>query len=399
MIRVETVGDLFDVALLLPTQPLPGGRPDRGRRQLHRPGRAGHERAAREGLQLTRLDDSGSRPPPTRSSGAARGAADDRVVDAVVPSCSCRRCSAEPAPRPPPRRAHAAATSGKPVLSTFLGFEGVPAELAADGEDAPPRGSVPSYPSPERAVRALARRCATRPWRRRAARRGAGAARRRPRGGRAGRRRRPGGRPAGRDLDRGRGAAAARPPRASRCRSMLPAERRRRRRADRPRRQSFGALVSFGMRGVATELLGDTAYATVPLTTADADRPDLAAARGAAADRLRRQERAPPRRAGRPRAAGVGARRGASGDHRVPLTGWPPRSARTCTEVTRAGGAADGPRPTAGRAGCAACERRQRDRRADVLARWTAGAGRRLPAMVAREREQRAEHRLGGRQS
>ncbi len=35
--------------------------------------------------------------------------------------------------------------------------------------------------------------------------------------------------------------------------------------------RSFGALVSFGVGGVATELLGDRAYAAVPLTVADAD--------------------------------------------------------------------------------------------------------------------------------
>jgi acyl-CoA synthetase (NDP forming) len=35
--------------------------------------------------------------------------------------------------------------------------------------------------------------------------------------------------------------------------------------------KSFGALVSFGLGGVATELLGDRAYAAVPLTTTDAD--------------------------------------------------------------------------------------------------------------------------------
>ena len=34
--------------------------------------------------------------------------------------------------------------------------------------------------------------------------------------------------------------------------------------------QSFGALVSFGVGGVATELLGDLAYQAVPLTDADA---------------------------------------------------------------------------------------------------------------------------------
>jgi hypothetical protein len=34
---------------------------------------------------------------------------------------------------------------------------------------------------------------------------------------------------------------------------------------------SFGALASFGIAGVAIELLGDRAYAPVPLTTADAE--------------------------------------------------------------------------------------------------------------------------------
>jgi hypothetical protein len=43
---------------------------------------------------------------------------------------------------------------------------------------------------------------------------------------------------------------------------------------------SFGALVSFGIGGVATELLEDRAYRTVPLT--DVDAADLIAAPGAA---------------------------------------------------------------------------------------------------------------------
>ena len=33
---------------------------------------------------------------------------------------------------------------------------------------------------------------------------------------------------------------------------------------------SFGALVSFGLGGVATDLLGDRAYRTLPLTDLDA---------------------------------------------------------------------------------------------------------------------------------
>jgi acyl-CoA synthetase (NDP forming) len=52
----------------------------------------------------------------------------------------------------------AASGAGKPVLSTFLAAEGVPDELAVPGPDGQPvRGSMPSYPSPERAVAALAR--------------------------------------------------------------------------------------------------------------------------------------------------------------------------------------------------------------------------------------------------
>jgi hypothetical protein len=44
--------------------------------------------------------------------------------------------------------------------------------------------------------------------------------------------------------------------------------------------RSFGSLVSFGIRGLASELLGDRAYAAVPLTTVDA--ADLIAAPKAA---------------------------------------------------------------------------------------------------------------------
>ena len=43
---------------------------------------------------------------------------------------------------------------------------------------------------------------------------------------------------------------------------------------------SFGALVSFGIGGVATELFDDLAYRAVPLT--DADAADLIAAPRAA---------------------------------------------------------------------------------------------------------------------
>ena len=163
------------------------------------------------------------------------------------------------------------------MLSTFLGFDGVPGGLAAVGDSSPAPGSVPSYPSPERAVRALARVARYAAWRRRA----------------------PGVVPdLGVDLDAARalvgGVLATTVPGRDlsweESRVLLAsagialAE-------DVPDTgievvltvhddRSFGALVSFGLRGVATELLGDRAYAAVPLTTADA--ADLIAAPRAA---------------------------------------------------------------------------------------------------------------------
>jgi len=221
----------------------------------------------------------------------------------------------------------AAATSDKPVLSTFLGFDGVPGALAAPGPVTPAQGSIPSYPTPERAVRALAKTVRYAQWRIRP----------------------PGelpdlggvnvtdardlvaavlaGTPAGRDLDRDEVAnllgcygidvvaelpviglaeaqqaaealaapVAVKVPGAVRLhlpdaaaiaeawasldldddspaaiQVMAP------RgidvvvdvRAD----SSFGAIVSFGVGGVATDLLGDRAYAAVPLTVSDAEQ-------------------------------------------------------------------------------------------------------------------------------
>jgi acyl-CoA synthetase (NDP forming) len=58
------------------------------------------------------------------------------------------------------------AAAAKPIVSTFLAVEGVPAELAVPGPDGTPGyGSVPSYPSPERAVLALTRAIRYARWR------------------------------------------------------------------------------------------------------------------------------------------------------------------------------------------------------------------------------------------
>ncbi|MFC9662419.1 GNAT family N-acetyltransferase [Nocardia sp. NPDC127606] len=55
-------------------------------------------------------------------------------------------------------RAAAAAAPDKPVLTTFVAESGIPRQLAVrTTAGAPARGSIPSYPDPERAARALAR--------------------------------------------------------------------------------------------------------------------------------------------------------------------------------------------------------------------------------------------------
>jgi len=166
VIRTETLAQLFDVALLLSTQPLPEG---------DRVAVVGHSTAlgvlvidalATSGLSLATLVDVGVDASAEDFGVAVTEALAAPEVDAVVTIFV-----------PPMRRGqesavaeqlrNAVAGQRKPVLSTFLGFEGVPAALAAPGPLAPMRGSIPSYSSPERAVTALAHVMRYARWRRR----------------------------------------------------------------------------------------------------------------------------------------------------------------------------------------------------------------------------------------
>jgi acyl-CoA synthetase (NDP forming) len=62
----------------------------------------------------------------------------------------------------------AVADAGKPVVTTFLAAEGIPDSLAVrDAAGVPARGSVPSYPGPERAALALSRAVRYAAWRER----------------------------------------------------------------------------------------------------------------------------------------------------------------------------------------------------------------------------------------
>ncbi|MCW2540827.1 MAG: family N-acetyltransferase [Frankiales bacterium] len=174
VIRTDTLAELFDVAILLTTQPLPAG--DRVAVVSHSTavGVLVADALAGAGLPMSRLVDVG-----------ADGEAED-LVTAVTEALAAPDVDAVICVFVPPmRRGHeiqvasrlrwAVANSphDKPVLSTFLGFDGVPAELSAQvppgsvDRGAPVRGSIPSYSSPERAVTALAKVNRYAAWRRR----------------------------------------------------------------------------------------------------------------------------------------------------------------------------------------------------------------------------------------
>lgn len=269
VIRVDTLGDMFDVALLLQSQPLPAGNRVAVVGNSTAIGVLVSNACAAVGLPIARLADVGVDASAEEFAAALSSALSDESVDAVVVVFV------------PPLQVWAtdefaatlrdiAATSTKPIVSTFLGFEGVPAALAVPGEVSPAPGSVPSYSTPERAVRALARAVQYAAWRRTpvgtlpslaglSLRAGAdlvsavlSAA------------------PDGRNLDPsevgqllgsvGITLSDEVPPGAVDVTIGVLDD------------KSFGALVNFGIAGVATELLDDRAYAVVPLTVEDADK-------------------------------------------------------------------------------------------------------------------------------
>ncbi len=151
VIRVDDLTQLFDVAQLLAYQPLPKGP---------RVGVVSNSDA----LALLAVEaclGAGLEPSPPVNLGARAGAAEfakaltdvlpkvDAAVVVYMPPIPCMsdEIAAE--------LVRAARESGKPMLATFQGEMGMPPELRVKGEG-PARGSIPSYPAPEEAVRALA---------------------------------------------------------------------------------------------------------------------------------------------------------------------------------------------------------------------------------------------------
>ena len=157
MIQVDTLDEMFDVAQLLAHQPLPRGRRVAIVGNSDALGLLAADAAAAVGLVVNKSIALGAEASAEDFEDALDAAIDDPEIDSVV------------AVYVPPINvsgedvanvlAAVGEQSDKPLVSSFLGAEGVPELLRVPdvaGSTAG-RGSVPSYPGVEAAVRALAR--------------------------------------------------------------------------------------------------------------------------------------------------------------------------------------------------------------------------------------------------
>src|SRR6476469_7710519 len=157
VIQVDTLEEMFDVAQLLAHQPLPRGRQVAIVGTSDALGLLAADAAAAVGLVVNKSTALGAEATAEDFEDALDAAIDDPEVDSVV------------AVYIPPLNvsgedvanvlAAVGEQSDKPLVSSFLGAEGVPELLRVPdvaGSTAG-RGSVPSYPAVEAAVRALAR--------------------------------------------------------------------------------------------------------------------------------------------------------------------------------------------------------------------------------------------------
>jgi acyl-CoA synthetase (NDP forming) len=168
VIRVETVAQMFDVGTLLAHQPLPAGNRVAIVGNSTAIGVLVADAVLEQGLQLAHESpvDIGVSGGPEDFRAALQSAVDDETVDAVIavflPPLMAGSREFGPALR------EVAVGSTKPIAASFLSTEGLPPELAVlDESGMPARGSVPSYSTPERAVIALAKVAEYARWRRR----------------------------------------------------------------------------------------------------------------------------------------------------------------------------------------------------------------------------------------
>ncbi|MFD0773208.1 GNAT family N-acetyltransferase [Streptomonospora algeriensis] len=166
VVRVDDITQMFDVAQLFAYQPLPAGP---------RMGIVGNS----DSLGLLAKDASvrqGLKPREPLALGPTAAAEDfDRALAELLADDSVDSVIVVFIPALTPisddvaevMRARAA-TASKPIVTTYLGYQGLPAELRRIGDNGETAaGSIPSYPAPEDAVRALAQATRYALWRER----------------------------------------------------------------------------------------------------------------------------------------------------------------------------------------------------------------------------------------
>lgn len=157
VISVDTLDEMFDVAQLLAHQPLPRGPRLAVVGNSHALGLLATDAATAVGLHAREPVSLGADATAEEFTAALSAALGDSEVDSIVV------VFLPPLESPGDKVAEALASLGrasdKPVVSTFLAAVGVPEPLRVPeaGGGAAGRGSVPSYPAPEAAVRAIAK--------------------------------------------------------------------------------------------------------------------------------------------------------------------------------------------------------------------------------------------------
>jgi acyl-CoA synthetase (NDP forming)/RimJ/RimL family protein N-acetyltransferase len=167
VIRVDDLSELFDVAQVLAYQPLPAG----GRVAIidnsDSLGLLAEDAAREFGLEPYEPVNLGPQAGAAEYEAELDRALADDAVDSIIALFTPPVIDGED-PGVGTAIAAAAADALKPVVATYLGSKGMPSELRIPGLDGMPLyGSVPSYPAPEDAARALAYITRYAAWRRR----------------------------------------------------------------------------------------------------------------------------------------------------------------------------------------------------------------------------------------
>ncbi|WP_054814150.1 bifunctional acetate--CoA ligase family protein/GNAT family N-acetyltransferase [Nocardia arizonensis] len=159
IVQVDSISELFDCAALLGYQPLPGGSRLTVISNSTALSWLAIDAARGEGLEVGEPVNLGPEATPGSYLDAVIAALREDEIDSVIV------VYAPPVPRPMAGFADAIRSAAlavpeasKPILTTFMAEQGIPNLLAARGPGGvASRGSIPSYPDPERAARALAR--------------------------------------------------------------------------------------------------------------------------------------------------------------------------------------------------------------------------------------------------